>query len=29
MLDRALASIRAIPGVTAAGATSTIPWAES
>ncbi len=26
LMDRALASIRSIPGVTAAGATSTIPW---
>jgi predicted permease len=26
MLDRTLAGIRAIPGVTAAGATTTIPW---
>ncbi len=26
LMDRALAAIRAIPGVTAAGATTTIPW---
>ncbi len=26
LMDRALAAIRSIPGVTAAGATSTIPW---
>ncbi len=28
LLDRTLAAIRAIPGVTAAGATSTIPWSR-
>jgi predicted permease len=29
LMDRALAAIRAIPGVTAAGATTTIPWGDN
>ncbi|MGP8247384.1 MAG: ABC transporter permease [Bryobacteraceae bacterium] len=29
LMDRALDAIRAIPGVTAAGATTTIPWGDS
>ncbi|SPE43154.1 conserved membrane hypothetical protein [Candidatus Sulfopaludibacter sp. SbA3] len=29
LMDRALAAIRAIPGVTAAGATTAIPWSNS